>query len=83
MFSQGLGTPTWSTIGSPDRSSKMEIPSCSMDDDGSDDGFSSSFPFSLLVGSKILHGSRVFSGLDTSVDIVWLPLNRILVRPPS
>lgn len=29
---------------------------------------------------RILRGSRVFSGVDTSVDIVRLPLNRILVR---
>ena len=31
---------------------------------------------------RILRGSRVFSGVDTSVDIVRLPLNRIFLLPP-
>ena len=37
----------------------------------------------LAESRKILHGSRVFSGVDTSVDIVRPPLNRISVRPPA
>lgn len=83
LFSQGLASHRglWSTpaCGSPDSGPTLE-PEV---DDGVEDDDGPRSSSRAHLARRILHGSRVFSGVDTSVDIVPLPLNRILVRPPS
>lgn len=82
LFSQGLASHRglWSTpaCGSPDSSATLE-PEV---DDGVEDDDGPRSSSRAHLARRILHGSRVFSGVDTSVDIVPLPLNRILARPP-
>lgn len=81
LFSQGLASHRglWSTpaCGSPDSSATLE-PEV---DDGVEDDDGPRSSSRAHLARRILHGSRVFSGVDTSVDIVPLPLNRILARP--